>query len=46
MSSYREKVANLGKAATQAEADKKYEEAFEYYTKALEIFNHMIKCKQ
>ena len=44
-SSYREKVANYGKMAHQAETDKNYEAAFEYYTKALDIFAHMIKCK-
>lgn len=44
-SAYREKVANYGKMAHQAEAEKKYDEAFEYYTKALDIFSHMIKCK-
>ena len=44
-SAYREKVANLGKQAHQAESEKNYEAAFEYYTKALEIFAHMIKCK-
>ena len=45
MSSYREKVANFGKQASQAEADKNYEQAFDYYMKALEIFAHMMKCK-
>ena len=42
---YREKVANFGKLAHQAETDKNYEQAYEYYTKALDIFMHMIKCK-
>jgi hypothetical protein len=41
---YREKVANFGKLAHQAETDKNYEAAYEYYTKALDIFMHMIKC--
>ena len=44
-SSYREKVARYGREASDAEAAKNYEYAFECYTKALEIFNHMIKCK-
>jgi len=46
LSSYREKAANYGKLANQAETDKDYSQAFEYYTKALDIFSHMIKCKQ
>ena len=45
LSSYREKAANYGKLANQAETDKDYTQAFEYYTKALDIFSHMIKCK-
>lgn len=45
LSSYRDKVANLGKIANQAEQDKDYQKAFEHYTKALDIFSHMIKCK-
>lgn len=45
LSSYREKAANYGKLANQAETDKDYSQAFEYYTKALDIFSHMIKCK-
>lgn len=44
-SAYREKVANYGKAAHQAETDQNYELAYENYTKALDIFMHMIKCK-
>ncbi len=31
--------------ANQAENDKDYAGAFEYYMKALDIFQHMIKCK-
>ncbi len=42
---YREKVAALGKQAAQAEDAKDYKLAFELYTKALDIFAHMIKCK-
>jgi hypothetical protein len=45
LSAYREKAANYGKLANQAETDKDYPQAFEYYTKALDIFSHMIKCK-
>ena len=44
-SSYREKVANYGKLAHQAETEQNYELAYEQYTKALDIFMHMIKCK-
>ena len=45
LSSYRDKVAMYGKQANQAEGEKNYQLAFEYYTKALDIFSHMIKCK-
>lgn len=45
LSSYRDKAANYGKQANQAEQDKDYQLAFEFYTKALDIFSHMIKCK-
>lgn len=45
LSSYRDKAANYGKLANQAEQEKDYAGAFEYYTKALDIFSHMIKCK-
>jgi hypothetical protein len=45
LSSYRDKVAHFGKLANQAEQDKDYQGAFEYYTKALDIFAHMMKCK-
>ena len=45
LSSYRDKAANYGKQANQAEQDKDSQLAFEYYTKALDIFSHMIKCK-
>lgn len=44
-SAYREKVANYGKLAKEAENNKDYPMAFDYYTKALDIFQHMIKCK-
>jgi len=46
LTSYREKVANYGKLAHQAEADKNFEQAYEYYTKALDIFIHMIKYEK
>lgn len=42
---YREKVAQYGKLAASAEKEEKYDAAYEYYTKALDIFMHMIKCK-
>jgi len=45
LSSYRDKAANYGKLANQAEQEKNWEAAFEYYTKALDIFAHMMKCK-
>lgn len=44
LSSYREKVKNYGQRAAQAEQDKDYEQAYDWYTKALDIFMHMIKC--
>lgn len=45
LSTYRDKVAQYGKQANQAEEAKDYQLAFEFYTKALDIFQHMIKCK-
>ena len=45
LSAYRDKAANFGKLANQAEQDKDYAGAFEFYMKALDIFQHMIKCK-
>ncbi len=45
LSAYRDKAANFGKQANQAEDDKDYAGAFEFYMKALDIFQHMIKCK-
>lgn len=45
LSSYRDKAASYGKQANQAEQEKNYQAAFEFYTKALDIFSHMIKCK-
>lgn len=44
-SAYREKAANYGKMANQAETEKQYEGAYEYYMKAIDIFMHMVKCK-
>lgn len=43
---YREKVAALGKQAQQAETDKNYEAAYDYYMKALDIFMHMMKYEK
>jgi MIT (microtubule interacting and transport) domain len=45
LSSHRDRVSKLGKDANQAEQDQNYPLAFQCYTKALEIFSHMIKCK-
>jgi len=42
---YRDRVANLGKLAAEADNSQRYEEAIDYYTKAVEIFKHMIKCR-
>jgi len=42
---YREKVAELGRQANQAEGEQKYKEAYNFYVKALDIFSHMITCK-
>ncbi len=43
--SYREKCAAYGKAASDAEGAEKYEEAYDHYMKAIDIFMHMMKCK-
>ena len=45
LSGYRQQVADLGKAAVQAEKDLNWEMAYENYIAALKIFMHMIKCK-
>ena len=45
LSAYRDKVANLGKQAYDAEQSERYELAVDLYTKAIEIFMYMIKCK-
>ena len=42
---YREQVAELGKQANQAETDKQYEAAYNFYMQALDIFSYLIKCK-
>ena len=42
---YREQVADLGKLANQAETDKQYEAAYNYYMQALDVFVHLVKCK-
>jgi hypothetical protein len=38
-------VAEYGRLANQAEGEKKYQNAYDYYIKALDIFSHMVKCK-
>ena len=45
LSSYREKVKQYGIQANNAEQEKNYEQAYELYTKALDVFMYMIKCK-
>jgi hypothetical protein len=45
LSHYRDKVAQFGRMANQAEQDKDYQSAYDNYLKALDIFQHMIKCK-
>jgi len=42
---YREKCAMYGKQASDAEAAEKYEQAYDCYMKAIDIFMHMMKCK-
>lgn len=42
---YRDRVANYGRLAAAADNEGRYEEAIDYYTKAVEIFKHMMKCK-
>lgn len=45
LSSYRTRVADYGKQATEAEKAENYEQAYRCYMEALELFMHMIKCK-
>jgi hypothetical protein len=42
---YRDRVANYGKLAAQADNAGRFQEAIDYYLKAVELFQHMIKCK-
>ena len=45
LSQYRQKVTDLGKMAVQAEKNEDYQQAYEHYVAALNIFKHLIKCK-
>jgi hypothetical protein len=45
LSNYRNQVTEFGKKASDAEKAEKFEEAFNYYMQALEVFGHLIKCK-
>lgn len=45
LSSFRNQVTELGKAAVQAEKEQNWEQAYDFYFQALKIFMHMIKCK-
>jgi hypothetical protein len=39
-------VAEYGRLANQAEGEKKYQNAYDYYIKALDIFSHMVKYEK
>jgi len=45
LSGQRDKVNKLVTLAKQNEEEKQWQEAFDNYTKALDIFSYMIKCK-
>lgn len=45
LSGHRDKAGKAINAARQCEEEQKWEEAFDNYMKALDIFNYMIKCK-
>jgi hypothetical protein len=45
LTSYRNQVTEYGKRAGEAEKAEKYEEAYQLYMSALDVFQHMIKCK-
>lgn len=45
LSSYRDKCTLYGKLANDYEQKEDYESAYYNYTRALDIFSHMIKCK-
>ena len=45
LSVYRQQVTQYGQRATEAEGEKKYEEAYGHYMAALDVFMHLIKCK-
>ena len=45
LSSYRNQVTQYGQRATEAENAKRYEEAYNHYMAALDVFMHLIKCK-
>jgi len=45
LSAHREKASKIIQAAKQCEEEEKWTDAFDNYMKALEIFNHMCKCK-
>ena len=38
-------MTEFGKRASEAEKSEKFEEAYGFYLKALDIFMHLIKCK-
>lgn len=46
LSAYRERVKQYGIQANNAENEKNYEQAYEFYTKALDVFMHMIKYEK
>jgi len=46
LTSYRNQVAEYGKRANEAESAQKYEEAYNHYMAALEVFMHLIKFEK
>ena len=45
LTAYRQQVTEYGKKANDAEAAQQFEQAYNYYMSALDIFMHLIKCK-
>lgn len=45
LNGYREKASQFLMVAKQYEGEEKWQEAFDNYMKALEIFKFLLKCK-
>ena len=46
LTAYRQQVTEYGKRASAAEEAKHWEEAYSLYMQALDVFMHLIKCRQ